>query len=90
MPALAVETSARTAATTTAPTPSVPTVARAASATGTAESATTPASVTPIMMATISTYSSVVKPSEPRIPRGMFLSGSSTSSAMLATFVTPA
>jgi len=87
---LAVETNARIAANTTAATPRVPSVWLAAAATGVAEPATVPASVTPTMMATINTYSRVVNASEPRIPSGIFRSGCSTSSAMLATFVTPA
>jgi hypothetical protein len=46
--------------------------------------------VTPTITTTMSTYSSVVNTSETRMPSGMLRSGSSISSATLATFVTPA
>jgi len=46
--------------------------------------------VTPTITTTMSTYRSVVNPSEMSIPSGMFRSGFSTSSATLAIFVTPA
>jgi hypothetical protein len=90
MPALAVDTSARTAARTTAIDPAAPRVASAATATGVSDPATLPGSVTPTNTATIATYRTVVNASEPRIPSGMLRPGSSTSSATLATFVTPA
>src|SRR6056297_4306293 len=90
MPALAVDTSARTAATTMAATPGGPSVTAATSAIGVSVSSMVERSATPTMMATIRTYSRVVNASDPRIPSGMFRSGFSISSATLATFVTPA
>lgn len=90
MPALAVLTSARTAASTTVSTPTSGSVVAATSATGVCEPTISSPGAAPTMTTTTTTYMRVVNPSEPSIPSGMTLPGFSTSSAMLATFVTPA
>src|SRR5690606_37387564 len=93
-PALPVDAKAASAAATISTSPSgsgsQPKNASAAVATGVRSERRSTGSRTATMMNTPATYTNDVTPSDSIIPRGMLRSGFFTSSATLATFVSPA
>ncbi len=90
MPALVIDSSAITATPAMIATPTGPANASAARVIGVSVFTRSAAGETPTMTATIAGYRSIMKPIDTSIPIGMLRPGRRTSSAIEATFVTPA